>query len=99
MNEKYTIEQVREWSGVGNDLGRVEVIQGDHETELYMVVTPEYLSNPGLRRGMTPYSFPVDRLNLVRMLQQILREIDPTPEDLILQKLEEIRTELEKKPR
>ena len=75
-----------------------EIHQDDVIGELIVVLLEPETPNVQelLAHGIPPPHFRVNREDLARICRQILREIDPTPEDRILQQLEEIRSALEK---
>ena len=99
MSKRYTTEEARVWSPEG--VGMVDAeIHEDHGEERLIVVLLGPLS-PNDRelqghRNEPPY-FQVMKPDLVRICRQILREIDPTPEEQILQELQAIRQLLETK--
>ena len=83
MDTRYTTEEVREWKDIPV-LG-TEIHPECDESKLRVVLLePESVERTP---GLPPPNFQVTRADLVRICRQILREIDPTPEEEILQAL------------
>ena len=93
MSKRYTTEEVRVWSPWGKGVVDAEIHEAGGEDRLIVALLEPL--NPNDRelqghRNAPPY-FQVMKPDLVRICRQILREIDPTPEEQILQELQAIR--------
>ena len=77
-------------------LTEIELYWGQREQKEYEPFLSIRVPDPHDRGKSDPYSFWTDRQTLVDFAKRILREIDPTPEDQILESLQRIEGLLER---